>query len=205
MPLRWKVCGVTRLADALAAVQAGADAIGFHFSGDGARKVSVQEAARMSAALPASTWRFGVFVDAPPAVMASITEAVGLDFLQLADGEFPGACHGLPRHAFKVLRPQARTDAAALAARADQYPECTLIVEVDAGGGGDSPWDAVAALARRHRLMLGGDCLDADTLPRVVERVRPWAVDVSRGVESAPGIKDHHKLQAFGRALRPFC
>lgn len=203
--IRWKVCGITSVRDAQAAVAAGADAIGLVFYRRSPRHLEPEQAARIAAALPRSTWRIGVFVDAPAEEMARITETAGLDFLQLSGDEPPEMCGALPRHAFKAvrLRPDATGDEAL--AMAERYPDCTLLLDAAhegmyGGTGRRTSWPAAAAVARRHRLFLAGG-LTPENLEEAVQTVRPWAVDVSSGVEIEPGVKDHAKLRAFGRAL----
>ena len=206
MPLRWKVCGITRSEDAFAAVAAGADAIGFVFCPSSPRAVDPAVAARISAELPREIWRFGVFVDRPVGEMNAIVGEVGLDFIQLAGDESPAIVPELDRHAFKTLRLRPEWDERRVQDFADRYPECTLLVEATGGSDGSreaTDWGAAAGLARWHRLVLGGG-LTADSVAEAVRTVKPWAVDVSSAVEARPGIKDHDKLRTFARALRPF-
>ncbi len=208
MPLRWKVCGVTRRRDAAAAVQAGADAIGLVFYPPSPRHLEIERAAKIAAAIPETIWRIGVFVDRTAQEMEDVVDAVGLDFLQLSGDEAPSVTSGLSRHAFKALRLDPTAGPAEAFAAGDRYPECTLLVDAavpgEYGGTGlAANRVAAAALATRHRLMLAGG-LRADNVADAVNAVRPWAVDVSSGVESAPGRKDPDKLRAFARALEPF-
>lgn len=208
MPLRWKVCGTTNSDDALAAVEAGADAIGFVFYSPSPRAVEPSAAAAIARRLPSEIWRIGVFVDATVSEMSAVVDAVGLDFLQLSGDESPSLCSDLTRHAFKALRLRPGTGAEEALELAERYSDCTLLVDAVSGGlyGGSgrvADWNAAAALAQRHRLMLAGG-LTAHSVREAVETVRPWAVDVASGVESRPGIKDHEKLRAFARALEPF-
>lgn len=205
MALRWKVCGITALDDALAAVAAGADAVGFVFYAPSPRALRPEQAAEISSRLPRETWRVGVFVDETPEAMARAVEIAGLDFLQLSGDEPPARCAGLPRHAFKALRLGATATVAQAQEAADAYPDCTLLIDAATpglygGSGRVTSWTAAASLACRHRLMLAGG-LTAANLGAAVEAVRPWAVDVSSGVESSPGVKDPRKLRAFARAL----
>lgn len=208
MGLRLKVCGTTDLAGARAAIDVGADAIGFVFYPPSPRSVSPQEAAEISHALPAEIWRFGVFVDESAATISEVVTTVGLDFVQLSGDEGPEVSAQLPRHAFKALRLPAGSDGEQAQRLADRYPECTLLVDAAVnglyGGSGQAAnWHAAAALARGHRLMLAGG-LTADNVADAVRAVRPWAIDVASGVEASPGIKDPAKLRAFARALEPF-
>ena len=206
MPLRWKVCGITRSEDARAAVAAGADAIGFVFYPPSPRAVDPAVASEIAAELPREIWRFGVFVDRPVAEINAIVREAGLDFIQLAGDESPTIVPELDRHAFKTLRLQPEWDERRVQDLADRYPECTLLVDAAGGYGGTgeaADWDAAAGLARWHRLVLAGG-LTAESVADAVRKVKPWAVDVASGVESRPGIKDHDKLRAFARALEPF-
>jgi len=208
MPLRWKVCGITEEAGARAAVEAGADAIGFVFYPPSPRSVSADRAASIAGSLPDETWRFAVFVDPDPTDVAAIVDLVGIDFVQLAGDEAPEIAARLPRHAFKALRLDAQSSGAQAQQLADRYSDCSLLidaaVEGEYGGTGTlANWSAAAALAQRHRIMLAGG-LTPQTVAAAVEQVGPWAVDVSSGVESRPGLKDPQLIRAFARALEPF-
>jgi phosphoribosylanthranilate isomerase len=206
MALRWKVCGITRVEDAAAAVEAGADAIGFVFYPPSPRSIDPERAAAISGTLPAEIWRFGVFVDRPAGEINGVVETAGLDFVQLAGDEPPEVCEQLTRHAFKTLRPDPEWEERRVQDFADRYPECTLLVDAAGAYGGSgrpADWGAAATLARWHRLVLAGG-LTPDTVADAVRQVRPWAVDVASGVEASPGRKDHEKLRAFARALEPF-
>lgn len=205
--VRWKVCGVTSVRDAMAAVACGADAVGLVFHAPSPRYVEPEQAARIAASLPRRTWRVGVFVDTPVEEMTRMVEGVGLDFLQLSGDEPPSVCGSLPRHAFKALRISRDATVPEALSLAERYPDCTLLVDAAregmyGGTGHRASWTAAAALARRHRLFLAGG-LTPDNLERALEIVRPWAVDVSSGVEIEPGVKDHAKLRAFARVLEP--
>ncbi len=208
MPLRWKVCGITEEVGALAAVEAGADAIGFVFYPPSPRSVSVDRAAAIAGALPEETWRFAVFVDPDPVEVAAVVDRVGVDFVQLSGDEDPEICARLPRHAFKALRLEEQTTGAQAQQLADRYSDCSLLIDaaVEGAYGGTgmrANWSAAAALAQRQRIMLAGG-LTPHTVAAAVKRVGPWAVDVSSGVESRPGLKDPRLIRAFARALEPF-
>lgn len=208
MPLRWKVCGITEEAGALAAVEAGVDAIGFVFYPPSPRAVSVSRAASIARSLPDETWRFGVFVDPDPTEVADIVDSVGIDFVQLSGDEAPDVPARLPRHAFKALRLDASASGVQAQRLADRYADCSLLVDAAAEGayggtGARANWSAAAVLAQRYRIMLAGG-LTPQTVAAAVEQVDPWAVDVSSGVESCPGLKDPQLIRAFARALEPF-
>lgn len=205
--LRWKVCGITRETDALAAVEAGADAVGFVFYPPSPRAIDPARAASIAAVLPPSTWRVGVFVNATAEQMADVVDVVGLDFLQLSGDESPRDCQCLARHAIKVLRFGSQASPERAMNKAAEYPECTLLVDAagdEYGGSGRPANRAVAAhLAGRHRLILAGGLTPANVI-EAVEEVMPWGVDVSSGVESSPGRKDRAMLEAFARAVERY-
>ena len=208
MPLRWKVCGITEEAGAQAAVEAGADAIGFVFYPPSPRSISVDRAASIACDLPDETWRFAVFVDPDPTEVAAAVDRVGVDFVQLSGDEAPEISARLTRHAFKALRLEAQTTGEQAQQLADQYSDYSLLIDAaveGAYGGTGLPanWSAAAELAKHQRIMLAGG-LTPQTVAAAVERVGPWAVDVSSGVESSPGLKDPQLIRAFARALEPF-
>ena len=206
--LRWKVCGTTNAADAAAAVDAGADALGFIFWQPSPRSVAVDDAAAIAAGVPDRVRKVGVFVDAPLEEITATAERVGLDIIQLHGDEPPDTCASLPLPVWKALRlaSSGRSDDAKL--RADAYRGCTLLVDAgvpgEYGGTGEiTDWDAAARLAERRRVVLAGG-LRADNVARAVEHVRPWGVDVASGVEAEPGRKDKSELRRFAAALEPY-
>lgn len=208
MPVRWKVCGINDVETARVAVEAGADALGFVFHPPSPRVVTIAEAAAIAATLPRETWRMGVFVDADRDLIERAIEAVGLDFVQLSGDEAPEAAVGLSRHAFKALRLPPEIDAPGARALAAPYPHCTLLVDAHAPGeyggtGRAANWEAARALAAEHRLMLAGG-LAPDNVAAAIESVGPWAIDVSSGLESAPGRKSPELIRAFATALEPY-
>jgi phosphoribosylanthranilate isomerase len=205
MTPRWKVCGVRDAAIAATAVAAGADAIGFVFYPPSPRAVTLEQAAAIAVDLPREIWRVGVFVDAPRDVLEHAIDAVGLDFVQLAGDEPASAADGLSRHAFKALRLEPEISPAAAMAYAAKYPNCTLLVDAavpgEYGGTGQATnWTAAAALASEHRLMLAGG-LTAANVAMALKLVKPWAIDVSSGLESSPGCKDPELIAKFGSVL----
>jgi phosphoribosylanthranilate isomerase len=193
---RVKICGVTRVADAVHAARAGADAIGLNFFPGSPRCVSLETAAAIAGALPAGVCRVGVFVDAPRDQIAAVAAQVGLDALQFHGAEPRALCGGWDRKTIKAIRvdgPQA------LAAAAD-YPVDYLLADAHVAGqaGGTGRRVPVAWLVGvpRQRLILAGG-LTPDSVAEAVRAVRPAAVDVASGVESAPGIKDPEKVERF--------
>lgn len=193
---RVKICGVTRVADALHAAHAGADAIGLNFYPRSPRCVSRETAAAIAAALPEGVCRVGVFVDAGREEIAAVAATVGLDAIQFHGDEPRALCAGWDRPTIKAVRvdgPQA------LAAAAD-YPVDYLLADAHVVGlpGGTGRRVPVAWLVGvpSQRLILAGG-LTPETVAEAVRAVRPAAVDVASGVESAPGIKDPEKVERF--------
>jgi len=206
--LRWKVCGLTSEADALAAVAVGADALGFVFWPQSPRAVSVSRAGEIAGSIPPGIWKVGVFVDPTPDVLAEAAEAVGLDFVQLSGDEPAGVCDDLPCPGWKALRFPPECSPRQAASQAASYADCTLVIDAAVPGayggtGRRADWSLAAELARQRRVVLAGG-LSSENVAAAVEQVKPWAVDVSSGVESEPGRKDENKLRAFAAALEPY-
>src|SRR5262245_42848090 len=199
--VRVKICGITRVEDALAAVEAGADALGFMFYHLSPRFVSAAAAATIIRALPPFVAKVGVFVDAPEDVVRRAIEDCGLDTLQFHGQEPPEFCR---RFTLKVIKAFRIRDAASLAATRDYGTETWLLdsyVAGQPGGTGETfNWEIAAqAVQSGGRVVLAGG-LTPENVAAAVRQVRPFGVDVSSGVESAPGIKDAAKVQAFIRA-----
>jgi phosphoribosylanthranilate isomerase len=147
----------------------------------------------------------GVFVNAEREEIEHVISTVGLDFVQLAGDEPATAGVGLSRHAFKALRLGPDTTPEQALAMAAPYDSCTLLVDASVPGeyggtGQPSNWTAAAALARGHRLMLAGG-LTSDNVAAAIAAVRPWAIDVSSGLETSPGCKDPDLVREFGATL----
>jgi phosphoribosylanthranilate isomerase len=203
MKTRVKICGITNLADAQAAVEAGADAIGFIFYEKSPRFVSLQTAAAISKQLPPFVIRVGVFVDAGADFVLRAASEAGLTMLQFHGGEPPEFCTQFGLMSMKAFRirdekslaelPNYQTDAYLL----DAYSSTTL------GGTGEKfNWDlAVEAQKFGKPVFLAGG-MTPENVGEAVKKVRPFGVDVSSGVESAPGKKDAAKVKAFIQAVR---
>ena len=199
--VRVKICGVRRLADARAAVDAGADFLGLNFHPPSPRYLEPEAAAELAAALPGVAL-VGVFVDAPRARVEDIAARVGLTALQFSGDEDPAYCTGWPWRTVKALRLGPGVDAPALAARyATDYLMVDTLVPGMKGGTGVALDPALAEGLPSERLFVAGG-LRPETVAEVVRRVRPYAVDVASGVESRPGEKDHAKLQDFIRRAK---
>ena len=201
--VRSKICGITRIEDALAAVAAGADAIGLVFYAKSPRAVNVQQARAIIAALPPFVTSVGLFVNASRCELGEILDAVPLDLLQFHGDESAADCEGYHRPYIKALRVKAGDD---IAAACLAYPRASGIlldtyVEGVPGGTGEAfDWSLVPQGLNKPIILAGG--LTQDNVAAAIARVRPYAVDVSGGVEQGKGIKDPAKIQAFMQAVR---
>ncbi len=204
MPVvRSKICGITRIEDALAAVEAGADAIGLVFYAKSPRAVSVQQARTIIAALPPFVTTVGLFVDASRCELGEILDAVPLDLLQFHGDETPAACDGFHRPYIKALRVKPGDDIAAQVAlykNASGVLLDTYVPGIPGGTGEAFDWSLVPAQLSKPVILAGG--LTVENVAQAITQVRPYAVDVSGGVESAKGIKDAAKINAFMQAVR---
>ncbi len=204
MPVvRSKICGITRIEDALAAVDAGADAIGLVFYAKSPRAVSVQQARTIIAALPPFVTTVGLFVDASRCELGEILDAVPLNLLQFHGDETPAACDGFHRPYIKALRVKPGDDIAAQVAlykNASGVLLDTYVPGIPGGTGEAFDWSLVPAQLSKPVILAGG--LTVENVAQAITQVRPYAVDVSGGVESAKGIKDASKINAFMQAVR---
>lgn len=203
MSTKVKICGITNLADARVAVAAGADALGFNFHEKSPRFVPLEAAAEISRQLPPFVLRVGVFVNAPADFILHAIRESGLAMLQFHGDEPPEFCSQFGLMTMKAFRvrgpvtleeiPQYQTDAYLL----DAFSSTTF------GGTGEKfNWDlAVEAQKFGKPVFLAGG-LTPENVADAIRQVRPFGVDVSSGVESAPGKKDHAKIKAFITAAR---
>jgi phosphoribosylanthranilate isomerase len=196
-PVRVKICGVTRPEDAEAAVAAGADLIGLNFHPGSKRYVTLDEARAVAAAVRGKVRLVGVFVDASREEIERVREAVGLDAVQLHGDEPPELDGGFTVQVIRAVRIREAGDVArALATFAPDYFLC----EGDAGpayGGAGARFDwRWASDVPRERLFVAGG-LTPDNVADAVRLLRPFAVDVASGVESAPRVKDKDKMAAL--------
>jgi len=203
MPVKVKICGITNEADGMAAAEAGADVLGFVFYEPSSRYVSVAAAARIIRALPPLTIKAGVFVNAPEELVQRAIAECGLNLLQFHGEESPEACLEFGLMSIKALRIQDRTSLEALAL----YPTDAWLLDAyspnQVGGTGEKfNWElAVEARGLGRPIFLAGG-LTPENVADAVRLVRPYAVDVSTGVEKAPGRKDHAKVRAFIQAAK---
>ena len=201
--VRSKICGITRIEDALAAVEAGADAIGFVFYAKSPRAVDVRQARAIIAELPPFVTTVGLFVNASRCELNEILEVVPLDLLQFHGDEAPEDCEGYHRPWIKALRVRPGDD---LEAACQRYAGArgilldTYVAGVPGGTGEAFDWSLVPARLSKPIILAGG--LSAANVGEAIAQVRPYAVDVSGGVEQAKGIKDAAKIKAFMQAVR---
>ena len=211
-----KICGITQLEDAICAVEAGADMLGFIFYPPSPRAVGVPEAEiivrelrQRFAQLPTLV---GVFVNETPQYMGHLLDIVGLDLAQLSGAELPATVSAMPQRAYKVLRgKQWQTDpdlwhTHLISQKSEHIHHPDLLLEADHdtlyGGTGHRANDALASvLAIKYRLLLAGG-LTPDNVTAIVRQIQPWGVDVASGTELSQGKKDHAKIRQFIEAVR---
>lgn len=201
--VRSKICGITRIDDALAAVAAGADAIGFVFYAKSPRAVTAAQARAIIAALPPFVTTVGLFVNASTCELNETLDAVPLDLLQFHGDETPEQCEGYHRPYIKALRVKAGDDiAAACAAYASASGILldTYVEGVPGGTGQAFDWSLMPQGLSKPIILAGG--LSVQNVAQAIAQVQPYAVDVSGGVEKSKGIKDHDKIRAFMQAVR---
>ena len=199
---RIKICGLTRAQDVRAAVAHGADAIGFVFYASSPRAVSIAQAAELVALLPPFVASVGLFVNATADEVNCVLERVPLQLLQFHGDEVEADCARFGRPWIKAARMRAGVD---LVEFASFHPGASGVlvdafVEGYGGGGKTFDWSLIPQGFGRPLVLSGG--LDADNVVDAVRRIRPWAVDVSSGVESDKGIKDTAKIAAFIAGVR---
>jgi phosphoribosylanthranilate isomerase len=197
MPVKIKICGLTRGVDVAAAVQAGADALGFVFAPGSKRVLDVQRAADLVAQVPAFVTRTGLFMDQDAATVNRIIARVPLNLLQFHGKEDAGFCRqfGLP-----YIKAVSMSAERAVELAESEYPDAAALLldsHVSGGVGGTGQvfdWSVIPESSLP--LVLAGG-LGPSNVRRAIEQVRPWAVDVSSGVETAPGIKSEDLIREF--------
>ena len=192
-----KICGICDLASAQAAVDAGADLLGFHFC-DSSRRIAPEEARSIVEALDPRPAIVGVFIDEDPVVARQVAELVGLDLLQLHGSEAPGFDAGRP--VMKVLKVRA-----AEMPDASRWPDPIMLDswshDQRGGTGRTWTWELARDLLSERKVFIAGG-LEPGNVGTVVRNYRPYGVDVSSGVESRVRVKDPEKIRAFIQAVR---
>jgi phosphoribosylanthranilate isomerase len=194
-----KICGITRLEDAEAAVALGAGAIGFIFWPQSPRAIDPERARAIAAALPPFVTTIGVFVDQAPALVNDVAARVGLGAVQLHGDERVDVL-------VQIERPVVKAFAMGGSEEPDAWPARVRLL-IDAhdpdrrGGTGKTvDWGRAAAIAARRPVLLAGG-LNAANVGDAIRTVRPFGIDVSSGVELSPGVKDHARLRALFEAV----
>jgi phosphoribosylanthranilate isomerase len=200
-----KICGIKTLPEALAAVEAGAEYLGFNFYPKSVRFINALEFLALASVLKKEVpfiKRVGVFVNASPADIAALLEVGALDLAQLHGDESPEFCASFGNRAFKAYR--CVPDVGANPYFRSEAPALLMDASVNGSYGGTghtADWPAAAKLARHYPLLLAGG-LNPDNVAQAVGQIHPWGVDVASGVESSPGKKDPVRMKAFVRAVR---
>ena len=199
---RIKICGVRREADVEAAVEAGADAIGLVFHPPSPRHVAVARAAELVRRLPPFVAPVALFVNAEVSEVQAVLAAIPMLVLQFHGEETPGYCARFGRPYLKAVRMAPEVDLLDSSRRFASAQALLLDAHVEAYGGGGKvfDWSLVPADVARPVVLSGG--LHAGNVIAGIQQVRPWAVDVSSGVESARGVKDAELIRRFCEAVR---
>ena len=213
-----KICGIKTVTDALAAIHAGADYLGFNFYPKSARFIEKESCAEITSVLKKDYPRIklvGVFVNSPVEDVNDILETCSLDLAQLHGDETPEMVKAFNGKAFKAIRLSSETSVYPFLKSVSEsvHPFAKQSVDnpaflVDAavkglygGSGVTADWSAAAELAKKYPLLLAGG-LTAENVAEAVGRVKPWGVDVASGVESAPGEKDAGKMVEFVKEVK---
>lgn len=192
-----KICGITTLEDALVAVKAGADALGFVFHHSSPRHIFPEQAAAIIRQLPAFVQTVGLFVDEELATVNATAHQCGLDLLQLHGDETPAYCDLVQRRVIKAFRVKDITSLEST----KNYRVSSILLDAwspaaHGGTGQTFNWEIAAQAAESGHLILAGG-LTPENVVEAIQQVHPFAVDVSSGVESSPGIKDVSKVVQF--------
>jgi phosphoribosylanthranilate isomerase len=185
-----KICGITNREDALAAVEAGASAIGFNFYRESPRYVSHTGAALIAKKIPATVWKVGVFVNESSATIAKIVIDAGLDVAQLhGTSDFRGmrVWRAVPSDV-ELKAPLADVEAVLI-----DTPSQQML------GGTGKTWNWSEAPRLTNKIIIAGG-LDADNVRTAIEQAQPWGVDACSRIEKSPGLKDHDKMRKFIQA-----
>jgi phosphoribosylanthranilate isomerase len=203
--VRVKICGITNAADALAAIDAGANLLGFNFYAKSPRYIPETEAAKIRPQVPKKVEAVGIFVNPSPANVAALGKSLKLNAAQLHGDESPGTVAEIAENVqvIKAFRVEEDFPLATL----DEYPSAFAFLFDAAhtgqygGTGHVTDWDAARRAALSHRIILAGG-LKVENVAAAVRIVRPYGVDVASGVESKPGKKDHGRLREFIQEVR---
>ena len=193
-----KICGITNVDDAMAAVDFGADALGFVFYRGSPRYISPDDAAEIARKLPPFITSIGVFVDEKTEEIEKIIASTGIDIIQLHGEETPDMCR-FSRRIIKAIRVKSLESLDSLVNYKDRVSAFvldTFAPDIVGGTGLIFNWDIAEYAKQFGRIILAGG-LNPDNISEAVRRVRPYGVDVSSGIELKKGKKDHNKLKLF--------
>jgi phosphoribosylanthranilate isomerase len=183
-----KVCGITRREDAVAAVDAGASALGFIFFPKSPRYIAPQTAGTLGEGLP--VWKVGIFVNEGPALIEAVMEAAHLDIAQIYGGDAPP--HARVWKAFRMSEPF----------HSAFIQDCEAVLLDGAANGQSFDWSVAREMKQQNpatKMILAGG-LDASNVGEAIRVARPWGVDASSRLETSPGVKDHAKVRSFVQA-----
>ena len=203
MPIRIKICGITRYEDAKIAASLGVDALGFIFYPKSPRYVNPDDAASIIKALPPFVSRVGVFVDEELDNVFAIAGATGIDTIQLHGSESPRYCGKLPLPVIKAFSIEPSTDISLL----EQYEVSGFLLDTwhsgrRGGTGKTFDWSiASAACSKFHHVILAGG-LNSSNIVEALSTVHPYGLDINSGVEIKPGIKNPHKMRDAVQTIR---
>lgn len=202
MRTRVKICGITRIEDAKAAIEAGCDAIGLVFYPPSPRHVSLEQAAAIVASIPPFVSVVGLFVDAEAEQIRTVLQHVRLDLLQFHGNETPEQCRAYGVPYMKAVRVKAGTNLLQYAEQFTQAQALLLDAYIEGVPGGTGQifdWNIIPPSLPLPVVLAGG--LTAENVTAAIRQVQPYAVDVSGGVEINKGIKDAAKIAAFMRGV----
>jgi len=203
--VRVKICGITNAADARAAIEAGANLLGFNFYGKSPRHITEEEAVEVRSQLPKRVKAVGIFVNESPADVVALRQSLKLDAVQLHGDETPETVAEIAPlvPVIKAFRVEPEFPLATL----DEYSEAFAFLFDAAhtgqygGTGHTTDWDVARRASLSHRIILAGG-LKVENVGAAIRIVRPYGIDVASGVESSPGKKDHGRLREFIQEVR---
>ena len=203
MRVRVKICGISNIDDAVAAVDAGADALGFMFFEHSKRNVTFERAAEIIRELPPFVAKVGVFVNSAEDFVRRALDRTGIDTLQFHGEESPEFCSRFAPKIIKAFRVRDRASLdECLKYRHHAWLLDSFVTGAHGGTGVAFDWDLAMEATKLSRMIILAGGLKPETVADAVRKVRPYAVDVSSGVESEPGKKDHAKIREFILAAR---
>lgn len=203
MRTRVKICGITRVEDAHAAIAEGVDAIGLVFYAPSSRAVTIKQARTIVAYLPPFVTVVGLFVNETRERITEVLNSVRIDMLQFHGDETPADCAGYGRPWIKAVSMRREIDVSAM--RIQYFDAAALLLDtywpgVPGGTGSSFDWSRIPPALCNKIILAGG--LTPEIVEQAVRQVRPYAVDVSGGVEESKGIKDIHKIRAFMHSVK---